>query len=134
MVLQSADRKQNFAHLLVFFHPCDFYGEAMSAAHFAKHKPALRPSRSGPHTVAPEPRLSDAQIAADATRQLAWDAAVPEHSVKVSVSHGRITLTGELQRDQQRRAVLEDVSRLFGVTGVSDRTVVKAPQPAAKKA
>ena len=54
--------------------------------------------------------------------------AVPEHSVKVKVSHGRITLTGELQRDQQRTAALEDVTRLFGVTGVSDRTVVKAPK------
>lgn len=80
----------------------------------------------------PPTRLSDAQIAADATRRLAWDSAVPEHSVKVKVSHGRITLTGELQRDQQRTAALEDVTRLFGVTGVSDRTVVKAlkePKP-----
>ncbi|MFM0237707.1 BON domain-containing protein [Paraburkholderia phytofirmans] len=70
-------------------------------------------------------RLSDAQIAAEATRRLAWDAAVPEHAVEVHVSHGRITLRGELQRDQQRSAALEDVTRLFGVTGVSDHTVVK---------
>jgi len=28
--------------------------------------------------------------------------------------------------EQQKAAVLEDVSRLFGVTGVSDRTVVKS--------
>jgi osmotically-inducible protein OsmY len=71
-------------------------------------------------------RLSDAQIAAEATRRLAWDAAVPEHAVTVHVSRGRITLRGELQRDQQRTAALEDVTRLFGVTGVSDHTVVKA--------
>ncbi|MFM0222632.1 BON domain-containing protein [Paraburkholderia dipogonis] len=71
-------------------------------------------------------RLSDAQIAAEATRRLAWDAAVPEHAVQVHVSRGRITLRGELQRDQQRAAALEDVTRLFGVTGVSDYTVVKA--------
>ncbi|NKJ46459.1 transporter [Burkholderia sp. SG-MS1] len=71
-------------------------------------------------------RLSDAQIAAEATRRLAWDSAVPEHSVKVKVSRGRITLHGELQRPQQRTAALEDVTRLFGVTGVLDHTVIKA--------
>jgi osmotically-inducible protein OsmY len=69
-------------------------------------------------------RLSDAQIAMEATRRLAWDAAVPESAVKVSVSEGRITLRGELDLDQQRTAALEDVTRLFGVTGVSDHTVV----------
>jgi osmotically-inducible protein OsmY len=71
-------------------------------------------------------RRSDAQIAADATHRLAWDAAVPEHAVTVKVSAGRITLHGELQYDRQRAAALEDVTRLFGVTGVSDHTVVKA--------
>jgi osmotically-inducible protein OsmY len=96
----------------------------MRQARLAKAKP--KSTQAG--TDLTSTRLSDAQIAADATRRLAWDAAVPEHSVKVKVSHGRITLTGELQRDQQRTAVLEDVTRLFGVTGVSDRTVVKAPK------
>ena len=71
-------------------------------------------------------RRSDAQIAADAAHRLAWDAAVPEHAVTVKVSAGRITLHGELQYDRQRAAALEDVTRLFGVTGVSDHTVVKA--------
>jgi osmotically-inducible protein OsmY len=71
-------------------------------------------------------RLSDAQIAAEATRRLAWDSAVPEDSVKVKVSRGLITLHGELQRPQQKAAALEDVARLFGVTGVLDHTVVKA--------
>ncbi|PQV49234.1 BON domain-containing protein [Paraburkholderia sp. BL21I4N1] len=71
-------------------------------------------------------RLTDAQIAAEATRRLAWDTAVPEHAVKVNVAAGRITLHGELQRDQQRTAALEDVTRLFGVTGVLDRTTIKA--------
>ncbi|ASL48248.1 hypothetical protein bAD24_III12685 [Burkholderia sp. AD24] len=71
------------------------------------------------------PRLTDAQIAAEATRRLAWDSAVPEHAIKVKVAAGRVTLHGELQRDQQRAAALEDVTRLFGVTGVSDRTTIK---------
>lgn len=82
-------------------------------------------NRSAKHTSS-SPRLTDTQIAAEATRRLAWDTAVPEHAIKVKVAAGRITLHGELQRDQQRVAALEDVTRLFGVTGVSDRTTIKA--------
>ena len=93
----------------------------MSAARVAKHRPHSAGRESGEAA-----RLSDAQIATEAIRRLAWDAAVPEHTVKVKVSRGRITLHGELHSEQQRAAVLEDVSRLFGVTGVSDRTVVKS--------
>lgn len=70
--------------------------------------------------------LTDEQIAADATRRLAWDAAVPRNGVQVKVSHGRITLLGVLPHDWQRIAALEDVSRLFGVAGVSDHTRIKA--------
>jgi osmotically-inducible protein OsmY len=103
----------------------------MPRAHGAKRKKPVQATQD-PNANSTT-RWSDAQIAADATRRLAWDAAVPEHTVKVTVSHGRITLTGELQRDQQRTAALEDVTRLFGVTGVSDRTVVKAPKAAKTK-
>ncbi|CAE6728134.1 BON domain-containing protein [Paraburkholderia nemoris] len=73
----------------------------------------------------PSSRLSDGQVAAEARTRLAWDAAVPKNAIKVKVSHGRITLLGELHREQQRTAALEDVTRLFGVTGVSDRTTIK---------
>lgn len=83
------------------------------------------PSERASKHNADSARLSDAQIATEATRRLAWDAAVPEHAVKVHVSHGRITLRGELRRDQQRAAALEDVTRLFGVTGVTDRITIK---------
>ena len=69
-------------------------------------------------------RLTDAQIAAEATRRLAWDAAIPPGAVLVKVARGRITLSGELQHEAQRSAMLEDVTRLFGVTGIEDRTVV----------
>ncbi|WP_233854742.1 BON domain-containing protein [Paraburkholderia sp. HD33-4] len=72
------------------------------------------------------PRLTDAQIAAEAARRLAWDSAVPPHAVRVKVARGRITLSGDLQREAQRAAMLEDVARLFGVTAIADRTVVKS--------
>lgn len=101
----------------------------MPPARVAKRKPAVSDSqisKDAGKTSATHSRLSDAQIAAEATRRLAWDAAIPERSVTVKVSHGRVTLHGELQREQQKAAALEDVTRLFGVTGVADHTVVKA--------
>jgi osmotically-inducible protein OsmY len=71
-------------------------------------------------------RLHDDQIALEVTTRLAWDAAVPPGVVKISVERGRLTLFGELARAAQRAAVLEDVSRLFGVTAVRDCLTVKA--------
>lgn len=71
-------------------------------------------------------RLSDAAIAMEAIRRLAWDAAVPSRTVDVHVRDGRVTLHGELEQPAQKLAALEDVTRLFGVSGVCDRLVVKA--------
>jgi len=70
-------------------------------------------------------RLSDAAIAAEALRRLAWDAAVPARTVGVDVRDGCVILYGELERPAQKLAALEDVTRLFGVSGVCDRLVVK---------
>ncbi|WP_183081264.1 BON domain-containing protein [Paraburkholderia fungorum] len=72
------------------------------------------------------PRLSDNQIASEAVRRLSWDAAVPKDTVKVKVVHGRVTLRGVLQNAHQKTAALEDVSRLFGVASISDRTRIKS--------
>jgi osmotically-inducible protein OsmY len=106
---------QNFGYLLVFSHPHRAGGGLMAHARLVKQ----HTDRAG------SARLSDAQIAAEATRRLAWDDEIPRNAVKVQVSRGRITLRGELLGDRQRLAALEDVTRLFGVTGVSDHTVVK---------
>lgn len=74
----------------------------------------------------PPTRNTDKQIAREAQTRLTWDAAIPKDAIKVKVSHGRITLLGELHREQQKAAALEDVSRLFGVAGVSDQTRIKS--------
>ena len=71
-------------------------------------------------------KLREDQIAAEALTRLAWDAWVPRDAIKVKVENGWITLIGQVDRDQQKAAALEDVSRLFGVAGVSDHMTVKA--------
>jgi osmotically-inducible protein OsmY len=71
-------------------------------------------------------RSHDDELAAEVTTRLAWDAAVPPDALKVTVERGRVTLFGELKSDAQRVAALEDVSRLFGVAALRDRTSLKA--------
>ncbi|CAE6721710.1 BON domain-containing protein [Paraburkholderia haematera] len=88
--------------------------------------PKSRPAEHRAGHATGNTRLTDGQIAAEAKTRLAWDAAVPQNAIQVKVSHGRITLLGELHRDQQRTAALEDVTRLFGVAGVFDHTTIKA--------
>ncbi|SIT47277.1 Transport-associated (modular protein) [Paraburkholderia ribeironis] len=122
------NRRQVRAHLLVFSDQRLLCGEPVVSTRSAKPKPAGSGAKARPPTDADTDatRLSDAQIAVEATRRLAWDAAVPEHTVTVKVSRGRITLEGVVEREQQRAAALEDVGRLFGVRGVVDHIVVKA--------
>ena len=68
----------------------------------------------------------DDQLAAEVLRRLAWDAWLPKDVFKVKIERGHVTLLGEVDRDEQRSAALEDVTRLFGVTGVSDQISVKS--------
>jgi osmotically-inducible protein OsmY len=68
----------------------------------------------------------DERLAVEVMRRLAWDSWVPKDIVRVKVEQGWVTLQGELERDRQKVAVMEDVSRLFGVAGVLDRTTVRS--------
>jgi osmotically-inducible protein OsmY len=67
----------------------------------------------------------DGEIAAAAISRIAWDVSVPADAIKVSVTDGWITLTGEVDWRFQSEAAEQDVRRLFGVVGVSNQTTVK---------
>ena len=63
---------------------------------------------------------TDADIAAAALYALEWDANVPLDRVKVAVSDGWVSLTGEVDKQHQREAAEQAVSRLLGVRGVTN--------------
>jgi len=73
-----------------------------------------------------ETQRSDADIAAAAIDRLAWDVSVPRDAIQVTVEQGWLTLTGQVDRHYQQEAAEQDVRRLFGVVGVSNRTTIKA--------
>jgi osmotically-inducible protein OsmY len=73
---------------------------------------------------------TDADIAAAALYALEWDANVLLDRVKVAVSDGWVSLTGEVDKQHQREAAERAVSRLLGVRGVTNHiTLRSAPVP-----
>ncbi len=67
----------------------------------------------------------DAEIAEAAVNRLDWNVSVPKESVKVAVSKGWVTLTGNVHWHYQHDAAAEAVRTLWGVTGVSNQISIK---------
>ncbi|SCL16936.1 Osmotically-inducible protein OsmY, contains BON domain [Micromonospora nigra] len=68
---------------------------------------------------------ADPDIAAAARHALEWDAFVPVDGLDVTVSHGWVTVHGEVEWEYQRRAAERAVGRLTGVRGVSNGITVR---------
>ena len=73
---------------------------------------------------------TDADIAAAAAGALHWHVAVPRDRVQVTVVNGRVTLSGEVDRQFQKATAGDVVQHLWGVTGVSNDIVVRPRVPA----
>lgn len=76
--------------------------------------------------LAEEHERPDDEIASAALQALDWNAELPHGRLDVTVSHGRITLTGEVTRQQERAAAEATVRRLAGVRGVINRITIPA--------
>lgn len=75
--------------------------------------------------LTPELERSDEEIAAAALERLVWDVSVPRDAVKVTVEDGWVTLTGEVDWHFQKAAAADDVRRLYGVTGLTNKVTIK---------
>ena len=73
---------------------------------------------------------SDAEITLAAENVLRWMSFALTHPIKVQVEAGLVALSGTLDLEYQRRAVLAAVRHLAGVTGVSDYILVDVQQDA----
>jgi osmotically-inducible protein OsmY len=68
---------------------------------------------------------NDADIASAAFNVLQWMSYLPRNCIKVAVDKGWITLSGEVEWEFQRQAVLGTMRFLIGVMGVTETIVVK---------
>lgn len=67
----------------------------------------------------------DSEIAEAAVNRLAWDSSVPRDEVKIAVTNGWVTLTGQVHWHYQHDAAADAVRTLWGVTGVSNQISIK---------
>ena len=65
-------------------------------------------------------RRQDAEIRGAALQRLAWDAEVPGDYLDVHVRDGWVTLKGDVDFQFQSDLAFDDVSRMHGVTGVTN--------------
>lgn len=71
-----------------------------------------------------EGRRPDPELAAAVRQALEWDAVIPDDHIHSTVSHGHVTLEGRVERWSHRKDAEQAVSRLAGVTGVTNRITV----------
>jgi osmotically-inducible protein OsmY len=72
-------------------------------------------------------RRDDDEIRGAALQNLTWDAEVPSDFIDVTVQDGWVTLTGDVSFQFQSDAAYDDVSRLYGVAGVTNEIKVTNP-------
>jgi osmotically-inducible protein OsmY len=70
-------------------------------------------------------KVTDEDIAQAAVNALKWNLFVPSKNIKVTVSQGWLTLTGEVKWQFQKDAAEDAVGVLAGVRGVDNRIVVR---------
>ena len=68
---------------------------------------------------------TDTDLAAAVLNALKWEADIPTGKIDVTVSHGWVTLKGEVEYGFQKRLAEQAVQRLSGVKGVTNLIVVK---------
>ena len=72
-------------------------------------------------------RREDDEIRGAALQSLIWDAEVPSDSIDVKVQDGWVTLKGDVSFQFESDAAYDDVSRLYGVAGVTNEIKVTNP-------
>jgi osmotically-inducible protein OsmY len=69
----------------------------------------------------------DDEIRGAALQRLIWDAQAPSDSIDVKVQDGWVTLKGDVSYQFESDAAYDDVSRLYGVAGVTNEITVTNP-------
>lgn len=70
--------------------------------------------------------VSDDVLVKRATAVLDWNTSLPGESVKVTVDHGCLTLTGTVDRQSQRRGIENDLRRLAGVIDIDNKIEIRS--------
>jgi len=69
--------------------------------------------------------LTDSEVAANVINTLRWNTVIPDEQIKVKVSKGWVYLSGEVDWNFQKDAVMNAIRGLKGVRGVSNEITIK---------
>lgn len=70
--------------------------------------------------ISPAHRQDDSEIAKHIAHVFEFNVTIPENAVKAEVTHGRVTLTGEVESDKQRKNVEKQVAHIAGVSAIDN--------------
>lgn len=74
---------------------------------------------------------TDADLARAVIDRLAWDVEIPSQGIQVTVSHGWVTLSGQVDYAFQHDAAARAIRHLAGIVGVSNQIMVRQTGPVA---
>ncbi len=107
----------------------DSYLKKMAAEEEAHRVPGVKAVANDIEVRLPgSAERTDTDLARAALGALKWDAGIPTDKIEITVSHGWVTLKGEVDHYFQKRDAERPIERLSGVRGVSNLLTVK-PQP-----
>lgn len=72
-----------------------------------------------------EKSTTDTDIAKAVINTFHWNNSIPDEKIKIKVEDGWVYLSGEVDRDYQRKAAKNAVSNLYGVVGVINNISLK---------
>lgn len=75
----------------------------------------------------PVKTIPDDEIARRGLEILRWDITLPQDAIQITVSSGRVTLTGTVEWQYQRKAAEDDIRKLAGVRSFNN-AITLAPQ------
>lgn len=102
------------------------YPELIAAEHAAARVYGVRAVANELTVKLPGDRVrDDSDIALAISNQLAWNVSIPAEAVKASVSHGWVTLEGQVNWAYQSDVVEKLIRGLVGVKGITNRLLVK---------
>jgi osmotically-inducible protein OsmY len=102
------------------------YLERIAAERAVSRVPGVKAMRSDLCVYLPETMTrTDAEVAQEARRALEMNAIVPAGRLFVAVDSGRVTLEGEVDRDDQRLVAEEAVAVLAGVRALVNRITLR---------
>ena len=76
--------------------------------------------------MAQTPHLTDAELKAAVTEELAWTAGVNDTNIGVAVDHGAVMLSGSVGSYPERRLAENAAVRVRGVTAVAEEITVRS--------